>query len=93
MLSKDGGVVIFNINKTPFNYDKKSIWANKRNKYYNISDASSLDIHFLLNFYKDKFALLGFKTLFSFEQQRNKEYLSYLVFNLIQMDDHNKELT
>ena len=37
----------------------------------------------LLYFYENSFKSLGFKTIFSFEQQRNKEYLSYLVFNLI----------
>lgn len=83
LISNNGGIVIFNINKNPFSYDKESIWAKKRNKYYNKSDTSNLDVDFLLNFYENSFKSLGFKTIFSFEQQRNKEYLSYLVFNLI----------
>jgi hypothetical protein len=82
LISKTGGVVIFNINKNPFNYDTDSIWAKKRNKFYSLHDASNLDVDFLLNFYRDKFKDLGFKTIFSFEQKRNEEYLSYLVFNL-----------
>ena len=79
LILQSGGLVIFNINKTPFNYDKDSIWAKKRSKYYDTTDASKLDANFLLNFYEDKFESLGFRTVFSFEQQRNKEYLSYLA--------------
>jgi len=82
LMIKKGGLVIFNINKAPFNYNKESMWAKKRNKYYNVIDASTLDVDFLLDFYQKKFKSLGFKTIFSFETQRNKEYLSYLVFNL-----------
>jgi len=93
LISNNGGLVIFNINRTPFKYDKESIWAKKRNKYYDTCDASNLDANFLLNFYENKFKSLGFKTIFSFEQQRNKEYLSYLVFNLIHIGEYNKELT
>ena len=89
---KKGGLVIFNVNKAPFNYNKKSMWAKKRNKYYDVSDASKLDTDFLLNFYEDKFKSIGFKTIFSFEEQRNKEYLSYLVFNLRSIFKENKEL-
>lgn len=92
LILQSGGLVIFNINKAPFNYDKDSIWAKKRNKYYDTTDASKLDANFLLNFYEDKFESLGFRTVFSFEQQRNKEYLSYLVFNLIPIVTNNKEI-
>ena len=92
LIFKDGGVVIFNINKNPFDYDIGSIWAKKRNKFYDIHDASNLDANFLLNFYENKFKSLGYKTIFSFEQQRNKEYLSYLVFNLIRTVKYKKEL-
>ena len=92
LILQSGGLVIFNINKAPFNYDKDSIWAKKRNKYYDTTDASKLDANFLLNFYEDKFESLGFRTVFSFEQQRNKEYLSYLVFNLIPIVKNNKEI-
>lgn len=82
LIFKNGGVVIFNINKNPFNYDTDSIWAKKRNKFYGLHDSSHLEVDFLLNFYRNKFKDLGFKTIFSFEQKRNEEYLSYLVFNL-----------
>ena len=79
LILQSGGLVIFNIIKAPFNYVKDSIWAKKRSKYYDTTDASKLDANFLLNFYEDKFESLGFRTVFSFEQQRNKEYLSYLA--------------
>jgi hypothetical protein len=82
LISNNGGLVIFNINRTPFNYDKESMWAKRRNIFYGTDDTSSLDSEFLLNFYKTFFDKLGFDTVFSFEQWRNKDYLSYLVFKL-----------
>jgi len=82
LISNNGGVIIFNINRAPFNYDKESIWAKRRNKYYDLDDASILDAKFLLDFYKYKFSILGLDTEFSFEQKRNEEHLSYLVFKL-----------
>jgi hypothetical protein len=82
IIKKEGGVVIFNVNKNPFNYDKTSIWAQRRNHYYNVEESAGLDSVFLLSFYKHKFYTLGFKTLFSFEISRNNEYLSYLVFRI-----------
>ena len=53
LISNDGGIVIFNINRAPFDYDKQSIWAMRRNTYYGIDDASNLDTKFLMNFYEN----------------------------------------
>jgi hypothetical protein len=81
LIKKQGGLVVFNINRTPFNYDKDSIWGKRRAEYYG-QDASDLKAGFLLNFYEHKFSCLGFNTEFSFEKKRNEEYLSYLIFYL-----------
>ena len=80
-LITEQGVVIFNINRRPFDYEKSPEWQKRRSEYYKC-DASILDGGFLLAFYSRKFATMGLKVRFSFEQQRNKEYLSYLVFGL-----------
>jgi hypothetical protein len=75
------GLVIFNINRRPFNYEQSPAWQKQRMEYYGC-DASTLDAGFFLAFYACKFAAMGLKVRFSFEEQRNKEYLSYLVFGL-----------
>ncbi len=80
-LMSDHGIVIFNVNRKPFNYADSPEWQIRREQYYG-RDASVLDSSFLLDFYTRKFHELGFEERFSFEQQRNKEYLSYLVFGL-----------
>ena len=81
LIKKQGGLVVFNINRTPFNYDKNSTWGKRRVEYYG-QDASDLEAGFLLNFYKHKFSRLGMDVEFSFEQKRNEEYLSYLILKL-----------
>jgi hypothetical protein len=80
-LLKDRGIVIFNINLAPFNYEKFPIWQKRRTDYYGC-DASKLSSFFLLDFYEKKFKQQGFKVDFKFEEKRNNEYLSYLVFSL-----------
>ncbi len=75
------GLVIFNVNRHPFNYAENPEWQKRRMEYYGC-DASDLNSAFLLNFYPHKFFTMGFKVRFSFEEQRNKEYLSYLVYGL-----------
>lgn len=80
------GVVVFNINHHPFNYEKSPEWQKRRKEYYG-RDASALDIAFLLNFYADKFNQMGLKVRFVLEEPRNVEYLSYLVYGLEKTDD------
>lgn len=80
-LMTDDGIVIFNVNLSPFNYDKSPVWQKRRSDYYGC-DASSLESIFLLNFYENEFKKQRFKVNFKFEEKRNHEYLSYLVFSL-----------
>lgn len=75
------GVVIFNINRHPFNYEQSPEWQKRRKEYYGC-DASALDAAFFLAFYVRKLTVMSLKVRFSFEEPRNKEYLSYLVFGL-----------
>ena len=80
LLDKDG-IVIFNINKKPFNYSDKSEWKDRRDKYYKFS-TSNIETKKILKFYINKLQNLGFKVKHCFEEKRNNEYLSYLVFIL-----------
>ena len=80
-LSRKKSIVIFNVNKNPFNYDDHKDWKKRRKLYYG-KNAESLTSDFILKFYADLFNNLGFIVEDSFEEKRNNEYLSYLVFNL-----------
>ncbi len=75
------GIVIFNVNLAPFNYENSPIWQKRRSDYYGC-DASKLSPSFLLDFYENIFKGQGFEVDFKFEEKRNDEYLSYLVFSL-----------
>lgn len=77
-LLKNSGIVIFNVNKKPFNYSENSIWANRRDDFYG-RNASNLDTKFLIDFYTKLFKSLNFKVKEIFEEKRNYEYLSYIV--------------
>ena len=80
-LLKDSGIVIFNINKKPFNYSKESLWAKRRNNYYK-TEASNLESEFLLRFYSKLFNNMGFDINEIFEEKRNNDYLSYIILIL-----------
>jgi len=68
------GVVIFNINKNPYDIDKQPEWKKKRKEYYGEGQPDIV-------FYTDVFHCLGYSTKFAFEQKRNG-FLSYLIFGL-----------
>jgi len=75
------GVVVFNVNRKPFNYSHDLLWQKRRHDYYKM-DASNMDVDYLLEYYEKIFSELLFRSRFSFEVKRNNEYLSYLVFGL-----------
>jgi hypothetical protein len=75
------GVVIFNVNLAPFDYDKYPLWKKRRSNFY-ARDASKLDSFFLLNFYKAFFESEKFEIQLKFEEKRNNDYLSYRVYYL-----------
>ena len=81
-----GGIIIFNINKEPFNFDNFPKWQARRNKYYNKNNTGRLALKWLLNFYKKLFLKSGHITMFSFNVSRkdfkHNDYLHYLVYYL-----------
>jgi hypothetical protein len=78
------GIIIFNVNRKPFDYDKHPEWQKRRTKFYG-RNAQSFSIDFLLNFYNEFFQQRRLKTILSFSEDRNEEYLSYLCFGLIKI--------
>jgi len=83
LLLDNKGIVIFNINKCPFDYEEKHNleWKKRRDDYYGFN-TMKIDSKTIMNFYEKKFNDYGFKILFNFEEKRNNEYFSYLVFML-----------
>lgn len=79
-------VVVFNINRKPFDYEKYPKWAFRRNNFYNVKDASDLKLEFLKEFYKNYFLELGFITIFNEDAvrvtQNNEDMTFYFAYYL-----------
>lgn len=83
-LLRPGAFLIFNVNWSPFDFDAHPEWQRRRAAFYGIAETSRLSpTKFLLPFYANYFAARGFRTLQSFVQPRNDEYLAYAVFRLV----------
>lgn len=76
------GVVVFNVNRAPFAFEEQTAWRARRASFYGVPDTRRLSLGFLLDFYRGFFSQRGLASLFAFEEPRNAEYLSYLVFGL-----------
>jgi hypothetical protein len=75
------GIIIFNINKNPFNFKRFPRWQEMRAKFYERKGTNRLSIQWLLNFYKNLFKKSGYSTKFCFNVMRTS-YLHYLVYFL-----------
>jgi len=86
----DQGILIFNVNTQPYNFDKFPEWQKRRREYYRIDDASKLSLAFLLDFYEKMFQEKGYAAEFSFSLPRGGYdntglhylYYYYLVYAL-----------
>jgi len=78
-LLRDNGVMIYNVNTAPFNYDDFPLWEERRNKFYNVDKTQYLTDQFIYEFYHNFWTKIGFKVEFQFKEQRNDEYLAYVV--------------
>jgi hypothetical protein len=78
-LLSERAVLVFNVNRTPFDFDRFPAWQARRSRYYGVDDASRLSASFLLAFYRSLLERRGLSSPFAFEVARNPEYLSYLV--------------
>jgi hypothetical protein len=72
-------IVIFNVNRLPFDYDPQSAWARRRNEFYGRADTSVLDEAFLTGFYSDYFQTMGLTVEHVFIEPRHDRYLVYFV--------------
>jgi hypothetical protein len=84
-LIKDSGLLIFNVNRAPFNFSQQNAWQGRRSQFYNTVDTSELSHDFLQNHYTSYFTKLGFHTDKFLIEKRNEEYLTYFAFYLKKM--------
>jgi hypothetical protein len=57
-------LVIFNVNRNPFNYSKFPDWKKRREIFYGIKNTENITIEKLLIFYEKFFKKIGFETIF-----------------------------
>lgn len=85
-LAKDKILVIFNVNRCPFNYENYPLWKKFRESFYGNVDTSDMDLDFLHTFYHDLFKELGFTTIFSIDTVRvfyqEKDMTYYFAYYL-----------
>ena len=85
-IANDDVLIIFNVNRKPFDYEKYPIWEKKRQQFYGVSNTSDMKIEFLIDFYKNLFYKLGFKTIFWINVVRvfyqNEDMTHYFAFKL-----------
>ncbi len=85
-IAQDDVVVIFNVNKEPFNYDASPEWKKRRDGFYKLKDTSKIPMKFFMKFYKELFKKQGFEAVLCFDVSREElehnDYLYYLVFHL-----------
>ena len=81
-LIDDEAIIIFNVNKKPFNYEKSPLWKKRREVFYGAIDTSNITLEFLFNFYKELFSNIGFTTKFFKNIERHMPHLDYFVYKL-----------
>lgn len=84
------GIIVFNVNLKPFNYDKWQLWKKRREIFYGNTDTSNLSLDFSLQFYKTFFENINFQVLFYTYVRRTTpnpfETLYYFAYHLRKKD-------
>lgn len=78
-------IIIFNINKNPYNYDKFPEWKKHREKFYERKRTAKISHRFLIKFYKNLFLNIGYETVFQKIFERHENHLDYFVFYIRKM--------
>jgi len=71
-------LIIFNVNRHPFDYDQYPEWKKRRDDFYKTSKTNELSIEFLHKFYEELFDDIGLETMFRINVPR-------IFFNEIDM--------
>lgn len=79
-------IVVFNVNRHPFDYDKFPMWKNRREKFYENLYSGNMTRDFLFDFYEKLFKNINLQTLFKFSVDRKLndklDTVYYFVYNL-----------
>jgi len=76
-------IIVFNVNREPFNYDNFSDWRRRREEFYHRANTALLEDEFLLDFYRDYFRARCFELREAFIEPRHERYLVYFVAALV----------
>lgn len=82
-LIKGEAVVIFDINRAPFNYLRFPEWRQRREKFYKRERTAKLGLDFLSEHYRRYFAKLGLKVVDLFFEIRHEDHFVYCVTRLV----------
>ena len=63
-------LVIFNVNRHPFDYNKYPEWKKFRESFYKNSKTDDLSLEFLQKFYQELFESIGLETMFKINVTR-----------------------
>ena len=63
-------IVVFNVNRKPFDYEKYPSWQKRRQEFYGNVDTGNMSLEFLFEFYDKLFKQLGFEIVFRFNVVR-----------------------
>ena len=55
-IMEDDAIIVFNVNKQPFNYEHQLAWKKRREEFYGTVNTGNLSIEFLLNFNNNIFS-------------------------------------
>jgi len=76
------GIVIFNVNHTPYGYAQQPDWEGRRRAFYGIEMTAHLEFDFLDTFYRRFFRTRGCETRVLFFEPRHEPSLAYCVMKL-----------
>lgn len=78
---RPGGVLIFNVNIEPFDYEKYPDWQLRREDFYELNDTTKLSLDALADFYKQRFEASG-RIVTDHLQAFRTDYLHYLAYRI-----------
>ncbi|MFZ5807250.1 MAG: hypothetical protein ACOY3I_08605 [Verrucomicrobiota bacterium] len=83
-LLKNRGIVVFNVNTSPYDYEKHPEWQRRRKTFYKTDATEKLSLDFLEKFYAQYFRAKNFRPEFIFFEPRHEGMVYYCIAELIQ---------
>ena len=80
-LLRAGGVVVFNVNIEPFDYDLYPEWQARREQFYVSNQTEKLSLDVLGEFYRERFEALG-HVMTDHVQALRTDYLHYMAYRV-----------